>query len=420
MTDYHSDILANKSTSMHPLANLCIDILEAPYVVKNSFLNRNNLWKDPKFISEEEVERMFVKKEYCVGKGSFSTVTCSYYGRLDYYLALKQIKVDFRYKQRELDILKKLKHPNLARLCFYSYDGGSGPENPENVSLYMELMPENLENYYHRKFKRYSLRMQSPNFIQTLIISFQLIKAVAYLHSINICHRDLKPSNILWHEKIQLLKLCDFGSAKEMLISDRQNKKEFNVSYIVSRWYRAPELLHGSTQYDFSVDIWSLGCLLVEIMFGVPLFKGKSSISQLCLIIQGIGCPTQSDMIAMNPNYKNFTYDLDSNPKRSVKDVIKIEIIEELKNRYFAHCKDIITDKFLLDFDVDLFCDLIDKTIRYNPTERCTAVQMLEHEIFKKYLGKLPHRLGTNLFSWTNEELGYLPSRVLSINASSF
>ena len=103
----------------------------------------------------------------------------------------------------------------------------------------------------------------------------QLLSGLAYLHDLGICHRDVKPSNLLLDQDRELLKICDFGSAKVL----RGGESERNSAYVCSRFYRAPELLLGSETYDESVDVWSAGCVLAEMVVGSVLFqvgvKGK-------------------------------------------------------------------------------------------------------------------------------------------------
>jgi len=96
----------------------------------------------------------------------------------------------------------------------------------------------------------------------------------------------------------QVLKLCDFGSAKALI------KGEPNVAYICSRYYRAPELIFGACFYTNSIDVWSTACVVAETILGEPIFPGKSAVDQLVEIIKVIGTPTNNDIIAMNPDYK--------------------------------------------------------------------------------------------------------------------
>ena len=107
------------------------------------------------------------------------------------------------------------------------------------------------------------------------------------MHAKNICHRDIKPQNLLIDPKTHILKLCDFGSAKKIVAG------ESNVSYICSRYYRAPELIFGATNYSFSIDLWSMGCVLAEMLLGTPLFMAESGIDLLVEIIKILGTPTR-------------------------------------------------------------------------------------------------------------------------------
>jgi glycogen synthase kinase 3 beta len=111
-----------------------------------------------------------------------------------------------------------------------------------------------------------------PNF-DIKIISYQIFRGLLYIHSRGICHRDIKPHNILLKGKNGVI--CDFGSAKVL------KQGEPNLPYICSRCYRAPELIFGATHYTTMIDIWSMGCVLLEILNQVPLFIGESSIDHL-------------------------------------------------------------------------------------------------------------------------------------------
>lgn len=100
----------------------------------------------------------------------------------------------------------------------------------------------------------------------------------------------------------QILKLCDFGSAKALV------RGEPNIAYICSRYYRAPELIFGSTEYTTAIDVWSQGCVLAEMLLGSPIFPGSSGVDQLVEIIKVLGTPTKDELKSMNPNYQEFKF----------------------------------------------------------------------------------------------------------------
>lgn len=131
---------------------------------------------------------------------------------------------------------------------------------------------------------------------------YQLSRALAHIHALGICHRDIKPQNLLVNPANQQLKLCDFGSAKALV------QGEPNVSYICSRYYRAPELIFGSTDYTTAIDIWSEGCVGAELLLGQPLFPGDSGVDQLVEIIKVLGTPTREEINSMNSNYIEFKF----------------------------------------------------------------------------------------------------------------
>lgn len=103
---------------------------------------------------------------------------------------------------------------------------------------------------------------------------YQLLNGLAGIHSKKVAHRDLKPENILV-SSCGKIKICDFGSSKIV------NEKGLNTPYIVSRYYRAPELILCITKYSVEIDIWAAGCILAELFLLKPLFKGSTEGDQL-------------------------------------------------------------------------------------------------------------------------------------------
>ena len=117
-------------------------------------------------------------------------------------------------------------------------------------------------------------------------IMYQLLKALKYMHTAGMLHRDMKPSNMLLNSDC-LVKVCDFGLARSIAaLSNNSVSNPVLTDYVATRWYRAPEILLGSTKYTKGVDIWSIGCILGEMLGGKPTFPGTSTMNQLDRIIE--------------------------------------------------------------------------------------------------------------------------------------
>jgi glycogen synthase kinase 3 beta len=120
----------------------------------------------------------------------------------------------------------------------------------------------------------------------------QILTGMAFVHKQKICHRDLKPENILMNEE-GIVKICDFGSAKLL-------NESLNTPYIVSRYYRAPELILACSDYSEKIDIWAIGCIFAEFLTLRPLFPGKTEGSQLIEQIAILGLPSKETMQRMS------------------------------------------------------------------------------------------------------------------------
>lgn len=119
--------------------------------------------------------------------------------------------------------------------------------------------------------------MAATLFLQYFL--YQILRGLKYIHSARVIHRDLKPSNLLLNANCEL-KICDFGLARPTAEND------IMTEYVVTRWYRAPELLLNSTDYTAAIDIWSVGCIFMELLNRRPLFAGRDHMHQMCLVTQ--------------------------------------------------------------------------------------------------------------------------------------
>lgn len=205
---------------------------------------------------------------------------------------------------------------------------------------------------------------------------YQMCRSLAYLHGVGICHRDIKPQNLLVDTRTHILKLCDFGSAKALVPG------EPSVAYICSRYYRAPELIFGCTDYTVAIDVWSAGCVAGELLQGHPLFPGETGVDQLVEIIKILGTPTREEIDAMNPSYTEFKF-----PQIRPYPLAKL-----FRPRAPASAIDLIT-----------------RMLTYVPSQRITALEACAHPFFDELRdpatrlpegGALPP-----LFDWTEAEL---------------
>merc|ERR1712227_732368 len=128
------------------------------------------------------------------------------------------------------------------------------------------------------------------------------MRGLAFIHGRGIAHIDIKPQNLLLDGKNQILKICDFGTAKRLVTGKAL------TSYVCSRYYRAPEIILGATMYSTSVDLWSAGCVFAEMLLGQPLFTGTDGINQFVEIIKVLGTPSPEELRAMNPNYPVYEF----------------------------------------------------------------------------------------------------------------
>ncbi|CAK5279564.1 unnamed protein product [Mycena citricolor] len=304
-----------------------------------------------------------------IGNGSFGVVYQAKLVPSGEEIAIKKVLQDKRFKNRELQIMRLVSHPNVVDLEAFFYLNGEKPAQKDEV--YLNLVLEYVPETVYRASRHYAKLKQPMPMLQIKLYMYQLLRSLAYIHSVGICHRDIKPQNLLLNPASGILKLCDFGSAKILV------EGEPNVSYICSRYYRAPELIF---------DIWSTGCVMAELMLGVPLFPGESGIDQLVEIIKILGTPSRDQIKTMNPNYMEHKF-------------------PQIRAHPF--------NKVFRPRTAPEAIDLVSKLLEYTPSSRLSAIEAMAHPFFDELRvegTRMPNgRSLPRLFDFTREELSVRP-----------
>tara|TARA_R110002003_G_scaffold55_4_gene4951 strand:- start:7643 stop:8992 length:1350 start_codon:yes stop_codon:yes gene_type:complete len=284
-----------------------------------------------------------------IEEGSYGFVSRAQDITTSQIVALKKVKMDQAQDGfpitalREISILQKARHPNIVSL----QEILSG-DDPTECVLVMEFLEHDLKTLQEDMSERF---MASE--VKTLLR--QLVSAVDFLHDNFIFHRDLKTSNILLNNRGQL-KLADFGMARYIPPPDAPL-----TQLVVTLWYRAPELLLGTTTYGTEIDMWSIGCIFGELLAKEPLLQGKNEVDQLSLIFTLCGLPSEKTWPAFYrlPNAKSLKMPRDH---RSTPGFNRAKF------------------PFLTAAGVELLSSLLS----LNPERRPTAKEVLQHEYFRE------------------------------------
>ncbi|KAI6691986.1 hypothetical protein NL676_019696 [Syzygium grande] len=217
-----------------------------------------------------------------VGHGTYSNVYKARDRDTGKIVALKKVRFDttepesVKFMAREIMILQKLDHPNVIKL-----EGIATSRMQYSLYLVFDFMQCDLTKIICRP----GLHLSEP---QVKCYMHQLLSGLQHCHEKGILHRDIKASNLLI-DKSGMLKIADFGLANFF----NPNEKRQLTSRVVTLWYRAPELLLGSTDYGVGIDLWSAGCLLAEMFLRRPFMPGKTEVEQLHKIFKLCGAPLE-------------------------------------------------------------------------------------------------------------------------------
>eukprot|EP00118_Oscarella_pearsei_P014351 m.122508 g.122508 ORF g.122508 m.122508 type:complete len:542 (+) comp37788_c1_seq3:94-1719(+) len=292
-----------------------------------------------------------------VGKGAYGIVWKTIDKKTGEIVALKKIfdafqnETDAQRTYREIMFLQEFgQHENIVKLL-----NVVKADNDKDIYLVFEFMDTDL----HAVIKGNILKAVHKQYTM-----YQLIRSIHFIHSGNVVHRDLKPSNILLNSDC-LLKVADFGLARSVSRSHYSSHciEETNpamTDYVATRWYRAPEILLGSHRYTKGVDMWSVGCILGELLLGKPLFAGTSSFSQINLIMEALPPPSREDIESMKAPYAQQTLgQIRHRGRRSLQDI----------------CSSASPDAL----------DLLSRLLQFNPDKRLTAEEALRHPFLAKF-----------------------------------
>lgn len=220
-----------------------------------------------------------------IGSGAYGVVISAHDTHLNTRVAIKMVpkafqdEIDAKRILREIKLLKHLKHDNIVGIVDMMPPMTRYVDDFHDVYIVSELMETDLYRIIYSK--------QTLSIDHVKYFVYQILRALKYIHSANVLHRDLKPSNLLVNSNCDL-KVCDFGLARGVLDEDQmedQSKRPLLTEYVVTRWYRAPEIMLACHEYDKPVDIWSTGCILAELLARKPYFPGDDYIDQVSFML---------------------------------------------------------------------------------------------------------------------------------------
>ncbi|CAA3006263.1 mitogen-activated kinase homolog MMK2 [Olea europaea subsp. europaea] len=289
-----------------------------------------------------EVSRKYVPIRP-VGRGACGIVCAAMNSETREEVAIKKIgnafdnRIDAKRTLREIKLLRHMNHDNV--IAIKDIIRPPLKENFNDVYIVYELMDTDLHNIIR------SNQPLADDHCRYFL--YQILRGLKYVHSANVLHRDLKPSNLLLNANYDL-KIGDFGLARTT------SENDFSTEYVVTRWYRAPELLLNCSEYTAAIDIWSVGCILGEIMTRQPLFPGKDYVHQLRLVTELVGSPDDASLgFLRSDNARRYVRQLPQYPRQ----------------QFSARFQNTSAGAL----------DLLEKMLVFDPSKRITADEALCH-----------------------------------------
>jgi len=288
----------------------------------------------------------FVKE---LGQGAYGLVCAAKNMETGDSVAIKKVTKIFTKKiltkraLREIKLLAHFRgHKNIT--CLYDLDIVD-PYQFNEVYLYEELMEADLHAIIR------SGQPLTDQHFQSFI--YQTLCGLLYIHSASVLHRDLKPGNLLVNADCEL-KICDFGLARGFEADPNATNAGFMTEYVATRWYRAPEIMLSFTNYTTAIDLWSVGCILAELLGGRPIFKGKDYVDQLNQILHYLGTPDDAALRRVgSPRAQEYIRSLPFSPGVPF-------------NQLYPKAN-------------PLALDLLSKLLHFDPSQRITCIEALRH-----------------------------------------
>lgn len=332
--------------------------------------------KQPMLVRYEVAQNIFevpdrYKLQYAIGQGAYGIVCSAIDAELNEKVAIKKVFNIFEHDHefqkrilREIKILKHFEHENI--ICLTDLIPPRNYAQFNDVYIVTDLMETDLRQIVK------SDQPLSDQHIQYFL--YQILRALKYIHSANVLHRDLKPSNILLNSDCEL-KICDFGLSRG--INFETANPMMSTPYVATRWYRAPELLLMWETATKAIDVWSVGCIFAELFGRKALFPGKNYLHQLDLILDVLGTPSENQIKGCE-KAKTYLKGLPHRQQRNLRSLFPTASPQAL--------------------------DLLSKMLKFDPTERITVDEALEHPYLES-LHDVDDEPSAEVFDFTFENL---------------